>query len=131
MKTIREQLEAALEKPLPESDCIGDIDRFDPWEDVIQGIYGSYSSECDDLMIEALKAVRDKATFEFMAGRGFAAEFALYILAGHRLTDYGTSPRGGWPEPSITDLWQPLIDKWEAYAKVSWGDDWNEAEKRK
>lgn len=117
----RAKLEAALAKPDPEiRGDIGDSQFFDPWEDVIHGIYGNYSSESDDLMIAALRAVRDRSTFEFIKQRGFVAEFALYILAGHGLTEYGTSPRGGWPDPEVAGMWQTLIDKWEAYAEVAW-----------
>lgn len=120
MRLTRELVEAALAKPSPEiRDDIGDVAFFDPWADVIHGIYGDYSSESDDLMIAALKAVRDSTTGEFMKARGFAGELALYVLAGHGLTEYGTSPRYGWPDPRIKDLWQPLIDKWEAYAIVA------------
>lgn len=118
----REALEAALALPLPEGrGGFGSVDCFDPWEHVIHGIYGSYSSESDDLMIEVLEAVRDRKTFELIESKGFAAEFMLYVLAGHQLTDYGTSPRGGWPEHP--DLWQPLIDKWKAYRDVAWSKD--------
>ena len=119
---IRQSLEIALSKPSPEiKSDIGDPDYFDPWEDVIHGIYGSYASESDDLMIAALKAVQDHTTFEFIATRGFAAEFALYVLAGHGLLEYGTSPRGGWPDIDVADLWDQLIDKWERYRLISWG----------
>lgn len=111
----------ALAKPLPE-DAQSHTEVFDPWNDVIEGIYGSYSSESDEIMIAALKAVRDRTTFEFVKERGFVAEFVLYVLSGHGLTEYGTSPRGGWIEPSIKDLWQPLIDKWESYANIMWGE---------
>lgn len=118
----RKSLSKALSKPLP--DCNGiSIEEFDPWSDVIKGIYGGYSSMSDDLMIEALEATRDKRTFDFIDRRGFAGELALYILAGHGLTDYGTSPRGGWPNHEIKDLWQDLIDKWKAYAAIMWDDD--------
>jgi hypothetical protein len=121
----REQLEAALQKPIYGLDEPTGTDDFDPWEDVVQGIHGSYASESDALMVEALKAVRDKATFEFIDRRGFLGEFALYVLSGHGLLEYGTSPRGGWPAPEIADLWQPLIDKWEAYELAAWGDHGN------
>lgn len=121
-QTMRERLEAALAKPLAEANCIG-CDDFDPWGDVIEGIYGGYSSECDDLMIEAMEAVRDKKTFDFMKSRGLAGELVLYILAGHQLTDYGTSPRGGWVDFDLEDLWQPLIDKWKAHAAIQWAPE--------
>jgi hypothetical protein len=121
MRHTRESLVAALDKPLPAThDDIGDMDCFDPWEDVIKGIHGSYAGECDELMIGALKAVKSKTTFEFIKMHGFAAEFMLYVLSGHGLTDYGTSPRGAWPDHSIEDLWDRLIVKWEAWSALLW-----------
>lgn len=120
MGSLREKLTAALAKPLPDDAEHVHTEVFDPWGDVIEGIHGSYAKESDDLIIDALKAVRDSKTFEFIAERGFLGEFALYVLSGHGLTDYGTSPRGGWPDLEIEDLWQPLIDKWEAYSAIYW-----------
>lgn len=118
----REELQAALSKPLPQTEHdLGSPEFFDPWEDIIQGIYGNYAAESDDLMIEVMEAVRDRTTFDLVKAKGFIIEFLLYVLAGHGLTEYGTSPRGGWPEHA--DLWQPLIDKWKAYRAVAWGDD--------
>lgn len=120
----REKLLLALAKPLADSpDDIQSAETFDPWSDVIEGIFGSYASQSDDLMIGALKAVRDGQTFEFIKAKGFAGEFVLYVLAGHGMTEYGTSPRSGWIEPSIADLWQPLIDKWEAYYREMWKEE--------
>lgn len=122
MGGIRQKLEAALAKPFQDIEAEEPIHPgvFSPWDDIIEGIDGNYSSESDDLMIEALKAVRDHQTFEFIDRRGFAGEFMLYVLSGHGLLDCGTSPRGGWPAAEIADLWQPLIDKWEGYCKVYW-----------
>jgi hypothetical protein len=117
----RDQLERALAKPVAVDGYDIYPDCFNPWDDVIHGIYGDYASKSDDLMIEALKAARDRTTFDFIDRDGFSAEFALYVLAGHGMTDYGTSPRGGWPKYTIADLWQPLIDKWEAYRVARWG----------
>jgi hypothetical protein len=128
--SIREKLEAALAKPLPDDAGSIHSEAFDPWHDVIEGISGSYSSESDRLMLAALEAVRDKANFDLIDREGFVAEFMLYILAGHGLTEYGTSPRGGWADFDIEDLWQPLIDKWTAYAAIVWGDGWNVPERQ-
>ena len=120
MNNLHERLKSALAKPIPEDAySIGD-NVFDPWSDIIQGIHGSYSSESDDLMIEAMEAVRDRSTFVFIDQRGFAGEFALYVLSGHGLLEYGTSPRGGWPDHEITDLWDTLIAKWKEYRAVVW-----------
>lgn len=118
MTHTRQSLEAALAKPLPTHDNIGDMDCFNPWADVIQGIDGGYAGEADELMIGVLKAVKDKTTFEFIREHGFAAELMLYVLSGHGLTDYGTSPRSGWPDHRIEDLWGSLIAKWEAWATI-------------
>lgn len=127
MRHTRETIAAALAKPMPtHKDECGDFERFNPWEDVIQGIYGCYASQSDYLMIEALKAARDRTTFEFVKKEGFAAEFVLYVLAGHNLLEYGTSPRGGWPDPIAADVWQELIDRWEACAALEWGANWRE-----
>jgi hypothetical protein len=121
--TIREKLQAELAKPIPEdSYSLGANESFDPWGYIIEGISGSYNSESDRLMIGALEAIRDRSTYEFIEKEGFAGEFMLYVLSGHGFTDYGTSPRGGWPEYEIADLWDELIEKWKAYAAVAWSD---------
>lgn len=118
--TIRAKIEKALAKPLPERGGMVHMEVFDPWGDIINGIHGGYSSDSDDLMIGALEAVRDRATFEFIEKHGFVGEFMLYVLSGHGLTEYGTSPRGAWADFDIADLWQPLIDKWRGYADIVW-----------
>jgi hypothetical protein len=47
----------------------------------------------------------------------------LYVLAGHGLLDYGTSPRGAWIDGSITaDEWSRLIAKYERYYVAVWGE---------
>ena len=122
----RKALQVALSKPLTESDDIVHDGVFDPWEDILSGIHGFYSSESDDLMISAMEAVRDRSTFDFIEERGFAGEFALYVLSGHGMLDCGVSPRGGWPDSSIADLWGDLIAKWQDYAVTQWGGDFRE-----
>jgi hypothetical protein len=133
MTGIRAKVAAALAKPTPaDDDEIGEMDPktggskfFSPWTDLIANIYGDYASESDALMISALIAVRDRDTLGFIKKRGFAGEFALYVLAGNGLTDYGTSPRGGWPVHEIEDLWQDMIDAWTAYYEVCWGEPYH------
>lgn len=121
-ESIRERLETALAKPLPESDDVIHDGVFNPWSDVLSGIHGDYSSECDALMIEALRAVRDRKTFDFIDRTGLAGEFALYVLSGHGLTEYGTSPRGAWPDPEVDGVWAALISKWLDFYEVEWGE---------
>lgn len=128
MNELRERIIAALAKPLqPTGQGFASTDEFDPWGDVIEGIFGNYASESDRLMIGALEAVRKRATFEFIQREGFAGEFMFYVLSGHGFLEYGTSPRGGWPDPDIADLWEPLITKWRDYANFTWGEDWDDA----
>lgn len=93
-----EQLAAAIALPLPIFDIPFAYACFNPWSDIIKGIAGHYSTESDTVMIEVLEAVRDRRTYELIEDKGFAAEFLLYVLAGHGLIDYGSSPRGGHPE---------------------------------
>ena len=57
----RVRLKSALSKPTPESENDIDVSFFEPWSD---GIYGSYASESGALMIEALRAVRDRTAFD-------------------------------------------------------------------
>lgn len=101
-------------------------ESFDPWEDLFDGIYGNYNSGCDQLMIEAMEALYNYSTWEFIEKHqktefGFAAEFVLYVLAGHEYSDYGTSPRGSFVRDCIRDLWCPLIEKYKKYFAVTWG----------
>lgn len=123
--TKEEQLQTALAKPFPRPDGLCEYEGgcFNPWRDVIQGIYGDYNSEADRLMLGALEAVRDSTTFEFIEREGFAGEFMFYVLAGHGLIDYGTSPRGGWFSLDFPELLDPLIEKWQAYSELTWADN--------
>lgn len=112
----RKKLIEALEKPVSNDPS---IEVFDPWHDIIEGVLGSYSSSMDLIFINALKAIRDRTTFKFIFNND-AHEMALYILAGQGYTDYGTSPRGGWPDSWCADLWDDMIAKWEEYYKATW-----------
>lgn len=116
----RKELEAALSKPLMDSGCGPSVDEFDPWGDIIKGIYGNYNASCDILFIEALKAVRDGTQREYLNKYQWAGELTLHTLAGHGLTDYGTSPRGAWPDWELKDLWDNLIEKWIHHYELHW-----------
>ena len=120
----REHLEHCLAMDdIRDSDDIGVAGLFDPWTYIIHDIYGSYSSESDDLMIECMEACMNHRNHELLQEHGFAAELCLYILAGHGLLEYGTSPRSGWP--MFKDLQPALIAKWKRYADAYWGRSTN------
>lgn len=121
-KSLKEKLEVALGKPV-DPDGFPSVEDFDPWEDVISGIHGSYAQESDLLFISALEAIRDGRTFEFIQERGFSGEFALYVLSGHGYTQYGTSPRGGWWDVGGVDVLNRLIEKWKEYERAMWGGE--------
>lgn len=117
----RNRLRAALDKPLPANFEAYGEEEFDPW-DLLDGCTPSYSSDIDDLAIEVLKAVRDRKTFDLLDGENaLAANLFMHMLADW-LCDYGVSPRGVFPAFSVEDMWQELIDKWEAFAKGKWSD---------
>lgn len=106
-------LKERLSKPDMGPLTLWDSDCFDPWNDIIEGVHGHYSSESDDLMIGLLEAIGKHRTSGFINKNGFKAELAVYILSGHNLVEYGTSPRTGWPR--FPELWDKLIDKWKRY----------------
>lgn len=121
-KQMREKgarLRALLDRPLPLDDQSMHADTFEPWD--LFSCVGSYSSSLDDLAIAVLIAVRDHTTFDLLEGPdAVAAELFMHMLADS-LCSYGTSPRGIWPDgPAVEGMWQELIDKWTAYAKVKW-----------
>lgn len=120
------RLRAALDKPIAEDRHMQSVDEFDPWEDIVTGVIGSYNSALDRLAIDVLKAMRDRKTFDLVeSDRGLAAELMLNIFATW-LGEYGSSPRGLWPAYHLKPMWDELIEKWEAYAAMHWGEGWNE-----
>lgn len=122
----RKEFEKILNRPLPATrDDIAISDYFRPW-DLFPEIYGDYSAMSDILMILALHAVKNGTQFEFIRDNGFVAEFMLYVLVGHGLTEYGTSPRTAWPHPNLADLFPTLIQKWKDYYFVAWDEDFSE-----
>lgn len=119
---LRNQIETLLAKPnRPSHEMYSSGEFFEPWQELFPNIYGNYSSEMDVLFIEALKAVRDRQLREYQE-KYKAGELVMYILAGHELIDYGTSPRVGYANPVIADLWQTLIDRWIEYYEIAWDE---------
>lgn len=123
LKRDQARLRAALDKPLPVTkEDLGVEEFFNPWQDLMEGMVGPYDSDIEDLALDVLRAVRDRTTFTLLNDpqRGLAAQMFMHMLAVW-LCDYGTSPRGVFPV--FREMWDELIAKWEAYAKIAWADD--------
>ena len=120
----RERLLAVLSKDDCKSEYdLGNLDFFNPWEDIIKTVYGSYSRQSDDVFIKTLEAIRDSDTLPLIQS-GFEYELAIYVLAGHGYVNYGGSPIGGWPDSWCADLWDKIIEKWKKYYKIAWNKEY-------
>jgi hypothetical protein len=109
-----EKVAAELRKPLAESaeENFGP-DNFDPWE--LFPLFGSYSSDFDEMAIEVLKGLDENNPRSDLA-----AEMFREILCKMHLCDYGTSPRACFPTQEFRVLLPEFIAKWEAYSKLQW-----------
>lgn len=100
----------------------GDCDAFDPW-DIFPSLYGTYSSEFDDLAIEVLTDLMiEPGNPRYGRGRNdLAAQMFQEMLCTAELCEYGSSPRGCWATTEFKPLLPELIEKWEAFSRVHWG----------
>lgn len=113
---------ALLALPMPESnDVLGIKDEFNPW-DIFPAIYGSYSSEYDKCAIDVLCELRDNDHKRTDLGAYMLRE----MLCVANLCDYGTSPRVCFPTQDFRKLLPDLIEKWRAFALISWSDGWDQ-----
>lgn len=117
MRELRRQLAKAA--PTGPDDI---VDTFDPWE-ILPCFYGSYSSAFDDVAILVLENIRDEK-FGEAAGEGVAHEMFREVLCTYNLCDYGTSPRGCFPNwgSGFEHTLDDLIDKWRQYRTAQWED---------
>lgn len=123
VKTI-DRLKEELAKPFPKEEWEkGTEDVFDPWN-VFPCFYGSYSSEFDDMAILVLENIRD-GKWGADHGEGLAHEMFREVLCTSDLCDYGTSPRGCFPNwgSGFAELMPTLIEKWRDYRRLEWGED--------
>lgn len=127
-----EEIERLLAKPLaPSGDLIGVINEatnepeyFDPWD--IFPVYGSYSSEFDDMAIKTLENLLG-GTFE---GETLANEIFREVLCKKGLCDYGTSPRVCFPTSQFKELLPGYIDTWKQYYKLIWDENYGQEVER-
>ena len=116
-----EHLDALMALPMPDPQNPQDYDKeFDPWN-LFPFLYGSYSSEFDDLAIEVLSNLRDG--FPDHMRRDLAAEMFREMLCTAHLCDYGTSPRVCFPTQGFKTRLPALIEKWTEYRRLKWDDE--------
>jgi hypothetical protein len=109
------QLAALLAKPV--SDDMS-VDDFDPWEPF--QLYGSYSSEFDDMAIRVLTDI-EAGRFD---NHSLADEMFREMLCNLNFCEYGTSPRVCFAYGDFKKLLPEYISKWKQYYKVQWGEEW-------
>lgn len=113
-----EKLDALLAIPQMDPHDRRDDDlEFDPWR-LFPCLYGSYSSEFDDLAIEVLTDIRDG----YKPGQraDLASEMFREMLCTSDLCEYGTSPRACFPTTAFEKRLPALIEKWTEYRRLKW-----------
>ena len=101
--------------PIPADDMYSDGECFDPWS-LFPCLYGSYSSEFDDMAIAVLSDIRDgthKRT-------DLAAEMFREMLCTYGHCDYGTSPRVCFASEGLKKNLAQLIERWREYSALKW-----------
>ena len=102
---------AELAKPLPTEQWEEGCDEFfDPWN-LFHSVYGSYSSDFDDMAILVLSNLHQR-NFD---GEGLAHHMFREMLCTAHLCDYGTSPRVCFPTTDFRPLLPALLEKWQRY----------------
>lgn len=113
-----EKLDALLAVPQMDPSERRDCDtEFDPWR-LFPSLYGSYSSEFDDLAIEVLCSIRDG--YKPGQRRDLASEMFREMLCTTGLCSYGTSPRACFPTTGFAQRLPALIEKWTEYRRLQW-----------
>lgn len=105
--------------------CELDKEVWSPWDAL--GIHlGGYSAATDTDAINVLQGIQDKLYCDKIAERYNMApshvELLQYIFCSANWCEYGTSPRGCFPDYSIwgDDGLKPAIEKWKEYYFETW-----------
>jgi hypothetical protein len=111
-----QRVKALLELPNP----VHEMDHgaegfFDPWN-LFPALYGSYSSEFDDMAIAVLMEIRDRKKERYDLG----AEMFREMLCTAGLCEYGTSPRVCFATVEFEPLVPTLVDRWTQYRTSAW-----------
>jgi hypothetical protein len=111
-----EKLDALLAKPpIPDDGMYSDGECFDPW-DLFPCLYGSYSSDFDEMALEVLSDLSNGAHNR----TDLAAEMFREMLCTGYLCDYGSSPRVCFANTAFKDRLPKLIERWREYATIHW-----------
>lgn len=117
------EIRRQLTLPIARGGEFRSIGNFDPWQ-AFPSLYGSYSSEFDDMAILVLDNILNKR-WGTDHGEGLAHQMFREMLCTAGLCDYGTSPRGcfpDWSEDGIEELLKALLEKWREYRDVEWAE---------
>jgi hypothetical protein len=102
---------------MPADRVCGAGECFEPW-DLFPCLYGSYSSEFDEMAIEVLLDLKEGTRTR----TDLASEMFREMLCTSDLCNYGTSPRTCFPTQAFKSVLPALIERWIEYAEIQWGD---------
>ena len=103
--------------PIPGDGAYSDGECFDPWS-LFPCLYGSYSSEFDDMAVAVLTDIRDRTHNR----TDLAAEMFREMLCTAGYCDYGTSPRVCFASQGFKKSLPHLIERWQEYSRIKWED---------
>jgi len=117
------RLKSWLERPSPiEIWNTAAPNYFDPWEALGLPIYG-YASAFDQCAIQVLegfkKPYQDRRS-------DLSSDMFREMLCAKDFCDYGTSPRGCFPNLNFAELLPLLIDKWKEHYALNWDEPYVE-----
>lgn len=101
--------------PIPADGLYSDGECFDPW-DLFPSLYGSYSSEFDEMALAVLSDIQDRTYHR----TDLAADMFREMLCTKGLCDYGTSPRTCFASGHFTKQLPRLIERWREYSVIRW-----------
>ena len=107
-----------LGRPMADDPQYQSVEDFDPWE-IVPSIYGTYSSDFDDMAIEVLESLNSG---EFKP-ESLAHQMFRELLCNAELCDYGTSPRVCFPTTEFKALLPRLIERWKEWRESQWKDE--------
>lgn len=111
------KLDALLALPsIPEKgEMFSDGECFVPW-DLLPSLYGTYSSEFDDLALDVLTDIRDRTFLR----TDLAAQMFRELLCTAGFCEYGTSPRVCFASSGFAERLPRLIERWDEYSSIRW-----------